>query len=191
MDYLLSYDTNINELICYMIEYNTINNLNINTNTKKLILDILQINKKYTFLNSYTIIGPKLNYKTPWCSNVLEIFKKSNIFNITRIEKFILYKSSKDILFDVNTEQIYKYLPKSFNINSNINNTYIVPIENIEQINTTMNLAMDNNDIIFYTDLFKNKLKRNPTNVELFDLAQSNSEHSRHWIFNGKLIILL
>ncbi len=189
MDYLLSYDTNINELICYMIEYNTINNLNINTNTKKLILDILQINKKYTFLNSYTIIGPKLNYKTPWCSNVLEIFKKSNITNITRIEKFILYKSSKDILFDINTEQIYKYLPKSFNINSNINNTYNVPIENIEQINTTMNLAMDNNDIIFYTDLFKNKLKRNPTNVELFDLAQSNSEHSRHWIFNGKLII--
>ena len=25
--------------------------------------------------------------------------------------------------------------------------------------------------------------------VELFDLAQSNSEHSRHWIFNGQLVI--
>lgn len=28
-----------------------------------------------------------------------------------------------------------------------------------------------------------NKLKRDPTSVELFDLAQSNSEHSRHWFF--------
>jgi phosphoribosylformylglycinamidine synthase len=25
--------------------------------------------------------------------------------------------------------------------------------------------------------------------VELFDIAQSNSEHSRHWFFNGKLEI--
>lgn len=32
-------------------------------------------------------------------------------------------------------------------------------------------------------DLFVNKLKRDPTSVELFDLAQSNSEHSRHWFF--------
>lgn len=33
------------------------------------------------------------------------------------------------------------------------------------------------------------KLKRNPTSVECFDLAQSNSEHSRHWFFKGKMII--
>jgi phosphoribosylformylglycinamidine synthase len=30
---------------------------------------------------------------------------------------------------------------------------------------------------------------RNPTTVELFDLAQSNSEHCRHWFFGGKLVI--
>lgn len=32
-------------------------------------------------------------------------------------------------------------------------------------------------------------LKRNPTNVELFDCAQCNSEHSRHWFFKGKLTV--
>lgn len=32
-------------------------------------------------------------------------------------------------------------------------------------------------------------MKRNPTSVECFDLAQSNSEHSRHWFFKGKIII--
>ena len=44
-------------------------------------------------------------------------------------------------------------------------------------------LAFDDWDLDYYTELFKNKLKRNPTSVECFDLAQSNSEHSRHWFF--------
>lgn len=33
------------------------------------------------------------------------------------------------------------------------------------------------------------KLGRNPTDVECFDMGQSNSEHSRHWYFGGKMII--
>lgn len=189
MDYLLSYDNNINQLICYIIEYHTI----IKNEQKNLIYSILEINNNYNLLHKYTIVGPKLNYKTPWCSNVLEIFKKSNITNISRIEKFILYKPSYEILFDINTEQIYKTLPLHLttNISTNIstNNTYTIPIDNIIDVNKEMQLEMDNHDILFYTNLFKNKLKRDPTNVELFDLAQSNSEHSRHYIFNGKLII--
>jgi hypothetical protein len=32
-------------------------------------------------------------------------------------------------------------------------------------------------------------MKRDPTNVELFDIAQSNSEHSRHWFFRGNIEI--
>ena len=28
-----------------------------------------------------------------------------------------------------------------------------------------------------------------PTNVEMFDFGQSNSEHSRHWFFKGKIVI--
>jgi phosphoribosylformylglycinamidine synthase len=37
--------------------------------------------------------------------------------------------------------------------------------------------------------LCRNELKRNPTTVELFDLAQSNSEHCRHWFFGGQINI--
>lgn len=33
------------------------------------------------------------------------------------------------------------------------------------------------------------KLGRDPTDVECFDMGQSNSEHSRHWFFGGKMII--
>ena len=33
------------------------------------------------------------------------------------------------------------------------------------------------------------KVGRNPTSVECFDMAQSNSEHSRHWFFCGELVL--
>ncbi|PHT28799.1 Phosphoribosylformylglycinamidine synthase [Capsicum baccatum] len=52
-----------------------------------------------------------------------------------------------------------------------------------------MGLAFDEQDLKYYTKLFRDDIKRNPTNVELFDIAQSNSEHSRHWFFTGKLVI--
>ena len=41
-------------------------------------------------------------------------------------------------------------------------------------------------DLDYYYRLFRDKIGRNPTSVECFDLAQSNSEHSRHWFFGGK-----
>ena len=33
------------------------------------------------------------------------------------------------------------------------------------------------------------QVQRDPTNVELFDVAQSNSEHSRHWFFGADMWI--
>ena len=32
-------------------------------------------------------------------------------------------------------------------------------------------------DLVYYTRMFQEDMKRDPTNVELFDMAQSNSEH--------------
>ncbi|XP_042432516.1 probable phosphoribosylformylglycinamidine synthase, chloroplastic/mitochondrial [Zingiber officinale] len=59
----------------------------------------------------------------------------------------------------------------------------------LEEINVKMGLSFDEQDIQYYTKLLRDDIKRNPTTVELFDVVQSNSEHSRHWFFNGKLII--
>ena len=56
-------------------------------------------------------------------------------------------------------------------------------------IDAELGLAFDEQDVDFYLDLFTNKLRRDPTDVELFDLAQSNSEHSRHWFFGAKLVL--
>uniref|UniRef100_A0A0K0DQI0 FGAR-AT_linker domain-containing protein n=1 Tax=Angiostrongylus cantonensis TaxID=6313 RepID=A0A0K0DQI0_ANGCA len=60
---------------------------------------------------------------------------------------------------------------------------------NLDKANEELGLAFDESDICYYKDLFLNKLNRNPTDVELFDLAQSNSEHSRHWFFRGRLYV--
>lgn len=59
----------------------------------------------------------------------------------------------------------------------------------LEKVNKALGLSFDEWDLEFYTNLFQNVLKRDPTSVELFDCAQSNSEHSRHWFFKGKMVV--
>ncbi|ONK73012.1 uncharacterized protein A4U43_C04F26110 [Asparagus officinalis] len=61
--------------------------------------------------------------------------------------------------------------------------------EALEEINAKMGLAFDDQDIQYCTRLFRDDIKRNLTTVELFDIAQSISEHSRHCFFNAKLVI--
>jgi hypothetical protein len=50
-------------------------------------------------------------------------------------------------------------------------------------------IAFDEWDLDYYTKLFQEKIKRNPTNVECFDLAQSNRYYFYIEIF--MLIIFL
>ena len=57
------------------------------------------------------------------------------------------------------------------------------------RISAELGLGFDDADVEMYTALFTEKLKRDPTDVEIFDMAQSNSEHSRHWYFGGKQVI--
>lgn len=40
------------------------------------------------------------------------------------------------------------------------------------QINATRGLGFDEWDLDFYLELFRGKLKRDPTDVELFDMGQ-------------------
>ena len=46
----------------------------------------------------------------------------------------------------------------------------------IEKINRHLGLGLDEWDIDYYFNLFVRDMKRNPTNVECFDLGQSNSD---------------
>lgn len=57
----------------------------------------------------------------------------------------------------------------------------------LREVSDKLGLFFDDWDITYYVNLFRDSIKRNPTVVECFDLAQSNSEHSRHWFFKGIL----
>ena len=89
----------------------------------------------------------------------------------------------------------YKTITKNINKKSNenpheisIKNPQTIPLFKLKSFNEEHSLGFDEQDISFYKTLF-NKYGRSPTDVELYDLAQSNSEHSRHWFFNGDLFI--
>ncbi|MCW5658868.1 MAG: phosphoribosylformylglycinamidine synthase [Burkholderiaceae bacterium] len=55
--------------------------------------------------------------------------------------------------------------------------------------NTEFGLALSDDEIDYLADAFGQKLKRNPSDVELMMFAQANSEHCRHKIFNARFTI--
>ncbi|XP_068630835.1 phosphoribosylformylglycinamidine synthase [Battus philenor] len=158
--------------------------------------------------------GPRFNFSTADSSNSVQICQSVGLHDIVRLEYstryLITFSKVKDMsrklleelaapLFDRMTQCIYtkenrprdsftEALPK------NLESWYVVPLkeegmEAMKSVNEKLGLAFDNWDMEFYMDLFVNKLQRDPTSVELFDLAQSNSEHSRHWFFKGKIVL--
>ncbi|XP_063979730.1 phosphoribosylformylglycinamidine synthase [Diachasmimorpha longicaudata] len=152
-------------------------------------------------------IGPRLNFSTPFSSNAVSICKSLGLLSVTRLEVstryFIKCREKIDeacenaivhVLHDKMTECRYLKPLESFDHGFRPDNWFEVDIMQkgrpaLENVNSKLGLAFDDWDLDFYTNLFRDRLKRNPTSVECFDLAQSNSEHSRHWFFKGKMII--
>jgi phosphoribosylformylglycinamidine synthase len=99
-----------------------------------------------------------------------------------------------DLIHDRMTECPYPERLSTFETGIKPEPVYTVPLieegkQALRKINTEMGLGLDEWDIDYYYNLFVNGIGRNPTDVECFDLGQSNSEHSRHWFFKGRLVI--
>ncbi|XP_022815968.1 phosphoribosylformylglycinamidine synthase [Spodoptera litura] len=159
-------------------------------------------------------IGPRFNFSTADSSNSVQICESVGLRDVIRLEVstryMISFGKAKSVseklhealaapLHDRMTQCIYTKdnLPRtSFNegLPKDLEPWFVVPLQKegrsaMEKVNQKLGLAFDSWDMDFYMDMFVNKLKRDPTSVELFDLAQSNSEHSRHWFFKGKLLL--
>jgi len=99
------------------------------------------------------------------------------------------------MLHDAMTEEEYLVPIASFDCGvSEVKPVRIIPVMEegkaaLERLNGELGLGFDEFDLDYYTNLFKEKLQRNPTDVECFDMGQSNSEHSRHWFFGGKQVL--
>ena len=157
-------------------------------------------------------IGPRLNFSTAWSTNAVSICRSIGLGRINRIERscrYLIQVKPKDDcthitkeeenafaakLHDRMTECRYQKPLTSFTINVQAEKCYEVDVMGkgrtaLEKVNRDLGLAFDDWDLDYYNKLFQERVKRNPTSVECFDLAQSNSEHSRHWFFKGRLIV--
>ena len=147
-------------------------------------------------------LGPRMNFETPYSTNAVNICRGCGLEEIVRIEKsrryFLSEDQDRDEFIRDNHDRMteYEYLKplESFSVDKVPEKVFTVPLfkegkNALEKINKDMGLGMDSFDIDFYYNLFVNDIKRNPTNVECFQLGQANSEHSRHWFFKGKITI--
>lgn len=152
-------------------------------------------------------VGPRLSFTTAWSSNAVSICRSCGLTEVTRMERsrrYLLLSESPleesqiadfaAMVHDRMTECVYAEKLESFETKVVPEEVRYVPVmENgrsaLEEINREMGLAFDEQDLQYYTKLFRDEIKRDPTTVELFDIAQSNSEHSRHWFFTGKMVI--
>lgn len=139
----------------------------------------------------YVELGPSRRFNSPWTSNALNVLHTCNIMEVINITKTTSYKTPPNY-YDKMTTEIYTpqsaddELIKAPPSPTPTPDVYDVNPTEISAFSDKYGLALDKADIEYYQNIFQN---RPPTNVELFDLAQSNSEHSRHWFFNGKLDI--
>ncbi len=152
-------------------------------------------------------IGPRMNFTTAWSANAVSVCRACGLSKVRRIERSRRYRLIADPapeddrgrtftahVHDRMTECPYPAPIETFETGIAPEPFHVVPlieegIPALERINATLGLGLDAWDIEYYHDLFVRDLKRNPTDVEVFDLSQSNSEHSRHWFFRGKLVV--
>jgi len=154
--------------------------------------------------------GPRMTFTSAFSSNATQICQACGIKCIPRLERSRRYRIAlsgdgstfsdaalailRAHLHDRMTEEEYKEPKLSFESDHEPESVKTIPIMKegraaLEKINEEMGLGFDDFDLDYYTDLFREKLGRDPTDVECFDMGQSNSEHSRHWFFGGKMII--
>ena len=153
-------------------------------------------------------VGPRLSFSTAWCSNALSICAACGLTQVARVEQSRRYKlttasplsaaqraAALASLHDRMTEAVYEAPLATFGVDgATAAPTRTIPLaaegrDALVRISAELGLGFDDADVEMYTALFTEKLQRDPTDVEIFDMAQSNSEHSRHWYFGGKQVI--
>lgn len=144
-------------------------------------------------------VGPRLNFATAWSSNMVSICRAIGLGRVTRIERSRRYLVGADqdlVKFiaehhDRMTECSYPEPLTTFETGVVSEPVYEVDLKNggPNALLDIPGISMDEWDRNFYYDYFVTRHNRNPTIVEIMDLNNANSEHSRHGFFRGKQVI--
>ena len=144
-------------------------------------------------------VGPRLNFATAWSSNMVSICRATGLDVITRVERsrrYLVPEGSDLEEFihqhhDRMTECHYVEPLTTFETGVVPETVYDVDLlsKGSDGLNEIPGISMDEWDRHLYYDYFVKKLNRNPTIVEIMDLNNANSEHSRHGFFRGSQVI--
>lgn len=147
-------------------------------------------------------IGPRLHFASPFSSTAVDICHDCNIPGVTRLERSLSIgfdvaladeqaDSLVEPLFDRMTQMIYREPLTTLAVTVNPE-----PVEHIDLMSDNWEdhlraydkrygCGWDAEDRAAIGRQFREREKRNATDVELFQWAQANSEHSRHHCFKG------
>jgi len=144
-------------------------------------------------------IGPRLNFATAWSSNLVSICRAVGLDAITRVERSRRYLVPEEEAIepfiakrhDRMTECIYPTPLTTFEIGIVPEPVYEVDLigKGPDGLLDIPGISMDQWDRELYYRYFVERCHRNPTIVEIMDLNNANSEHSRHGFFRGKQVI--
>lgn len=144
-------------------------------------------------------LGPRMNFATPESSNLVAICHACGLNKVTRIEKsrrdFLSSETDRSQFVADNSDRMTEceYVEPLCTYDSGIVPDPVWTIPMIEKgpdaLLDVPGLPFDDHDRKRYYDYFVGKEGRNPTCVEIYDLANADSDHSRHHAFLGKIII--
>ena len=154
--------------------------------------------------DNLVLVIPRIGTISPWSSKATDIAHNCGLQQVKRIERgtaFYLatntpltpqeYEIAAALLHDRMVEQTLTSLDQAQGL---FVQTQPAPLERVDILqggraalvsaNISLGMALADDEIDYLVDAFAD-LGRNPTDVELMMLAQANSEHCRHKIFNA------
>jgi len=144
-------------------------------------------------------VGPRLNFATAWSSNLVSICRATGLNKIVRVERsrrYLVPAGEEMDAFvarnhDRMTECLYPEPLTTFETGVVPEAVYEVDLKakGPDALLDIPGISMDEYDRKLYYDYFVNRKGRNPTIVEIMDLNNANSEHSRHGFFKGCQVI--
>lgn len=144
-------------------------------------------------------LGPRMNFATAYSTNIVAICHSCGLNEVTRIERsrrYLISPEDNKAKFiashhDRMTECLYVEPLQTFDSGILAEPVFEVPMmeKGPDALLAVPGIAMDEWDRNLYYDYFVIQEGRNSTIVEVQDLNNANSEHSRHGYFKGKQII--
>jgi phosphoribosylformylglycinamidine synthase len=162
------------------------------------------------------VVMPRLGTVSPWASKATDIARNCGLAGLHRIERVTEYRlagkpglfggakaidpqalrDAAALLHDRMTESVGFARDDAMQL---FDAQPAPPLAHVDvlgrgraalvEANTLWGLALSGDEIDYLADAFAQRLKRNPSDVELMMFAQANSEHCRHKIFNADFVI--